>query len=692
VLGGLLATLVVGANVYAVSFMDSLPSVRNVDATQWAGDTFIQDRTGLLLADVGKGGDRRVNVGLDQISPKVVQGTISIEDRTFWTNPGFDPEAIARTAANNFRAGGIAGGGSTITQQLAKQLFLTREQSLERKAKEIVLAYQLSQAYPKRKILELYLNVSYYGSQQYGIQAAAQTYFHKDARNVDLAQGAMLAGLPQSPDAYSPVDHPEAAKTRQKEVLDAMVRDGAITSRDAAVAYDEQLQIFPPVSNAKAARFVDYVRRELTALGFNPGQQQLTVKTTLDYGKQQLAEQVISDNFKANLFRDKTGRPSSALVAMDPKTGQILSYVGSPDQNADQYDFVDQKVITPGSSVKPFTYGAAIRDGKITMDTPIVDGPSPYTVKQPNGSAPYKVENYDQRTHGTLPAKEALANSLNIPAVKVELAEGIPQVVDFFRQLGMRPQSGDTPWDAPNTAYGPSLTLGGYSITLLQEVTALSAYANMGLYHPPEAILEVRDLKGHVLYQADPNRGLKQVVDPGVAYIMAAIMSDDNNRAKLFGLNSPLHLPDRRAAAKTGTSEKWHDGLTIGFTPDLATVVWMGDTLGGDHYLSKGSDGVYVAAPAWHKFMEGALKGVPDRWYEMPSDVVKQGSSYFLKSTTKVDRLLGDNPSPTPSATTANGVPPDPGHGPQPVVDPRLCLSRLPIPGCPTPSPGLPVG
>ena len=687
VLGGLLAVLVVGVNVYAVSFLDSLPSVRNVDATQWAGDTFILDRSGQQLADIGKGGDRRINVGLDQISPKVIQGTISIEDRSFWSNAGFDSEAIIRTAAHNFRSGGIAGGGSTITQQLAKQLFLTREQSLERKMKEIVLAYQLNQTYSKRQILELYLNVSYYGSQQYGVQAAAQTYFHKDAKSVDLAQAAMLTGLPQSPDAYSPVDHFEAAKTRQKEVLDAMVRDGAITSRDAAVAYDEQLQIFPPVSNYKAARFVGYVQRELTALGFNPGQQQLTVKTTLDYRKQQLAEQVVGDNFKANLYRDKTGRPSSALVAMDPRTGQILAYVGSPDQNTDQFDFVDQKLINPGSSVKPFTYGAAIRDGKITMDTPIVDGPSPYVVKQPNGGPSYQVKNYDERTHGTLPAKEALANSLNIPAVKVELAEGLPQVVDFFRQLGMRPQSAGVAPDAANTSYGASLTLGGYAITLLQEVTALSAYADMGLYHPPEAILEVKDLKGHVLYQADPNRGLKQVVDPGVAYIMAAIMSDDNNRAKLFGLNSPLHLPDRHAAAKTGTSENWHDGLTIGFTPDLATVVWMGDTLGGEHYLSKGSDGVFVAAPAWHKFMEAALKGVPDKWYDMPADVVKQGNSYFLKSTTKVDRLPGDNPTPTPSTGPANGVPPDPGTGPRPVVDPRLCLGRIPVPGCPTPAP-----
>jgi membrane peptidoglycan carboxypeptidase len=693
VLGGLALVLAIGTSVYAGSFWDSLPSVRNIDATQFHGDTFIQDRNGQLLADVGGQGDeqgnRRVNVTLDQVSNKVIQGTISIEDRTFWTNPGFDTEAILRTAANNFRAGGIAGGGSTITQQLAKQLFLTRTQTVQRKVQELALAYQLNQTYTKKQILELYLNVSYYGSQQYGVQAAAQTYFHRDAKTVDLAQAAMLAGLPQSPDSYSPVDHFDAAKARQHQVLDALVRDGAITARDEAVAWDEQLQVFPPVSLYKAPRFVAYVARELRARGFSPGEQQLVVKTTLDPAKQAIAEKTISDNFKANLFRDKTGRLSSAMVAMDPKSGQILSYVGSPDANTDKIDFVTTP-ISPGSSVKPFTYGKAILDGKITMDTPIVDGPSPYVLDLPGGQGKYPVTNYDTRTHGTLPARVALANSLNIPAVKVEETVGVPSVVDFYRQMGMFPRAQDGSQDAPDTTYGPSLTLGAYPITLLEEVSALSAYADMGTYHDPEAILQVTDLKGTVLYAADPNRGAKPVVDPGVAYIIGAILSDDQNRASIFGLNTPLHLPDRHAAAKTGTSENFHDGLTIGFTPDLAAVVWIGETLDIKHAMSKGSDGVFVAAPAWHKFMEEALKGVPDKWYDMPQDVVKQGNSYFLKSSpAKIDHLPGDNPSPSPAAN-ANSVPPDPGSGPRPaIVDPRLCtgLGRF-VPGCP--SPGVP--
>ena len=711
VLGALLAVFAVGANVYAVSFWDNLPSVRNLDASQFHGDTVILDRNGQQIADVGiqgasERGDRRVSVGLDQISTKIVQATVAVEDRTFWTNPGFDPQGIIRSAANNFRAGAITGGGSTITQQLAKQLFLTKNgvaaQSLSRKAQEIALAYQLTQTYSKQQILELYLNTSYYGAQQYGVEAAAQTYFRSDAKKLDLAQAAMLAGLPQSPDTYNPVIHYDAAKVRQREVLDAMVNQGYVTAQEAAKAYGEQLTVSQPVNNWKAPRFVDYVLNELRTLGYDPGSQQLTVKTTLDLGKQALAEQVIADNFKAQQPRDRAGRLSSALLAMDPKTGQILAYVGSPDPTgqSDAYDFVTTP-INPGSSVKPFTYGKAILDGKITMDTPIVDGPSTYVLNLP-GSPPYKVQNYDQKTHGTVPARVALASSLNIPAVKVEMSEGVPAEVDFYRQMGIFPRTQDAKGyhtDSPETSYSASLTLGGFPITILEEVSGFAAYADMGIYHQPEAILQVTGPRGVAPYQADPNRGVRQAVDPGLAFIIASILGNDNNRAPIFGLGSPLHLPDRHAAAKTGTSESFHDGLTMGFTPDLVAGVWIGDTAGtnpktGQLYnMTTGSDGVIVAAPAWHKFMEAALKGVPDDWYTAPADV-KPGAdgSYFLTSIpNKIDHLPGDDPSPTPSpGANPFGIPPDPGRGPQP-VDPRVCKLPIPIPGCPPqPSPGVP--
>lgn len=702
VLGAVLAVLAIGGNVYAVSFWDSLPSVRNVDSTQFQGDTIILDRNGQQIADVGiqgagEQGNRRVSVTLGEVSPKLIQGTVAIEDRTFWTNPGFDVQGIVRSALGNFRSGSITGGGSTITQQLAKQLFLNPQQTLSRKAQEIALAYQLTQTYSKQQILEFYLNRSYYGAQQYGVEAAAQTYFHKDAKNVDLAEAAMLSGLPQSPDAYNPIQHLDAAKARQKEVLDAMVTQNYITARDAALAYAEQLTIFSPENNWKAPRFVDYVLAELRNLGYQPGQQQLTVKTTLDLNLQNLGEQIIADNFNAQHWRDRSGRLSSSLVSMDPRNGQILAYVGSPDPTgkSDAFDFVSGSLISPGSSVKPFTYGKAILDGTITMDTPIVDGPATYTITLPSGQK-YSVQNYDLRAHGTFPARMDMASSFNIPAVKVEEAVGIPPVVDFYRQMGITPLGTDpttnkADFNAPDTSYGPSLTLGAYGITLLQEITAYSAYADLGVQHQPEAILQVTGPDGVAPYQADPNRGVKQVVDPGLAFIMGSIMSNDLNRAPGFGLNSPLHLPDRHAAAKTGTSESFHDGLTLGFTPTLATGVWIGETLDFKHFMISGSDGVVVAAPAWHKFMEAALKGVPDTWYTPPADVVPgPNGSYYLRGFTKIDHLPGDDPSPSPSpGQNPNGVPPDPGRGPVP-IDPRVCQIRLPIPGCPTPSPGVP--
>jgi membrane peptidoglycan carboxypeptidase len=330
------------------------------------------------------------------------------------------------------------------------------------------------------------------------------------------------------------------------------------------------------------------------------------------------------------------------------------------------------------------------------MDTPIVDGPNPLVLKQPNGPN-YEVRNFDQRLHGTLPARVALASSYNIPAVKVEALVGVPAVVDFYRTMGMFPREAGKK-NAPSTdyQYAYSVTLGGYAITLLEEVTALSTMADMGVQHQPEALLSVSDGGGHALYPppgSDPNRGARQVLDPGVAFIIASLLDDNNNRLPGFGPGPSrnLYFTDRHSAAKTGTSENFHDGLTVGFTPDLATAVWIGDIKGlkpgsKDQFykiLGPNNDGVFVAAPAWHAFMTGALKGVPNAWYDMPADVTKVGNSYFLKDTVKVDHLQGDSPNPSPSPSNF-GIPNDPGTGPQP-VNGRCPPIPLPLPVCPTP-------
>jgi membrane peptidoglycan carboxypeptidase len=656
---------------YATSWLDGLPQVTSLDATNH--DTLIYDRNGVLLADIGNGGDHRVSVGYNQISQNMVNATVATEDRTFWTNSGFDPQGIARSVLGNFQHKAIVGGGSTITQQLAKELFLGSEVSYSRKIKEVLLAYQLTQKYSKKEILTAYLNENNYGEHLYGVQAASRSYFQKDAKDLDLAQASLLAGLPQAPYDYDPITHLDSAKARQRDVLDSMVTAGYVKPAEADAAYAEQLQISAPVNNFLAPHFVDYVRTQLEGLGFKVGQQQLVVKTTLDYGKQQLAEQVVRDNLAKNKSRDPNGLLDSAMVSMDPNTGQIVTYVGSPDFNngaqRGQVDYAGVNPINAGSSVKPYTYALALSDGIATMDTPIYDGPSPFVVHRA-GAPDWQVYNYVHRAYGMQPLRVAFANSLNISAVKTELADGVANLVDFQRSLGLKPRipmpDGSLKADAPNTDYQPSLTLGTYPITLVEHAAAVSVFANLGTYHQPESVLAVTDPTGRAIYQADPNRGMRTVFpDHGVPFLVNSILSDDNNRSLVFGRGTPLHLNDRHAAAKTGTTDDYKDALTVGWTPDLVSVFWVGDILGIQHTMASGSDGVYVAAPAWHQFMEQALKGVPDRWYQLPSSVVRgQGNSYDLKTATKVDGLAGET-GPTPSPSPGNyGVPPDPGTGP----------------------------
>src|SRR5467141_1633473 len=298
-LGAVLEVLLVigfAADAYAQSFFDSLPSIHGLDSAAFAGDTIITDRNGVLLADVGNHGDHRLAVKLRDVSPVMIQATVAIEDKGFYSNPGFDIQGIIRAVLDDIRAGHIVAGGSTITQQLAKQQFLTPDQTISRKVKEVALAYELSQAYSKDQIMELYLNKSFYGSQSYGIEAAAQGYFKVHASQLDLAQSAVLAGLPQAPSEWNPVLHPDAAKLRQTEVLQAMVRANFITPADMDTALAEKLVYHAPINSFKAPHFVDYVLTELRQLGFQPGVQQLNVKTSLDYHMQSIGESVVRTN------------------------------------------------------------------------------------------------------------------------------------------------------------------------------------------------------------------------------------------------------------------------------------------------------------------------------------------------------------------------------------------------------------
>ena len=690
-LGAVLAVLIViglAADAYAQSFFDSLPSIQGLDSAGFAGDTLITDSTGkVVLADVGNHGDHRLAVKLKDVSPVAIQATVAIEDRGFYTNPGFDLAGIIRAAYDNLRAGHVVGGGSTITQQLAKQQFLTPDQTYSRKIKELALAYELSQTYSKDQIMELYLNKSFYGSQSYGIEAAAQSYFQIPASKLDLAQAAMIAGLPQAPTEWNPVLHPDQAKIRQTEVLQAMVRSNFISQDDMDKAVAEKLTYYAPVNSFRAPHFVDYVLAELRQLGFQPGLQQLNVKTTLDWTKQQIGQNVVSSNLAKNLYRDRNGALSSGMIAIQPTTGDILVMVGSPTYNSTggqiNYTTIPRNM---GSSMKPYTYGSVINARAATVDTPVYDGPTPLIYKDAYSTT--KIYNYDGRSHGVLPLKKAMGNSLNIAAVKVELSIGVPAVLSWMRNLGVIPRyvnpDGSYNATAPSDEYGPSLTLGGYPITLLEHVDGIATYADMGVYHSPQAVLTVTDSHGQVLYQDHPEQRARLAIDPAVAYIMAQIMADDQNRCLIFGCNSPLHWSDRTVAAKTGTTDNFKDAATIAFTPDLAVGLWVGDILDYRHFMIPGSDGVFVASPGVHTFVAQALAGVPgNRWYTTPPGVVKgPNNSWYLADTTKIDKLPGDNPpSPTP-AGPAYVIPPDPGTGPV-VASPPPCPSPAPVPPIP---------
>jgi membrane peptidoglycan carboxypeptidase len=437
--------------------------------------------------------------------------------------------------------------------------------------------------------------------------------------------------------------------------------------------------------------------------------QQLNVKTTLDYHMQQIGESVVNYNLAAKPGRscynsgvpdgwpyyseagakcwDPRGQLSSGLVALDPKTADIMVMVGSPNYNASagqiNYTTIPRNM---GSSMKPYTYGAVYNARAATVDTPVFDGPSPLVYKDCCSTTDFY--NYDRRSHGVLPLKKAMGNSLNIASVKVELSIGVPAVLTWMRNLGVDPRfvnpDGSYNATAPADEYGPSLTLGGYPITLLEHANGMATYADMGVYHTPQAILQVTDSHGQVLYTDHPDQRARQAIDPGVAFIMAQTMSDDQNRCLIFGCNSALHWKDRTVAAKTGTTENFKDAITVAFTPDIAAALWVGDILNNNYAMISGADSYYVAAPPMHSFIAQAEAGIPGNlWYTKPADVVAgANNSWFLSDTTNITKLPGDNPpSPTPSAPVYV-VPPDPGTGPV-LASP----SPSPLPICPSPLP-----
>jgi penicillin-binding protein 1C len=561
----------------------------------------VVDRSGTPLGEYWHEG-RRYWVALDEIAPPVRLATVATEDKTFYTNPGVDWSAIVRAVTQNQEQGAIVSGASTITQQLARNIALPYERrierSLDRKLEETSLAQQLTSCFSKDEILEMYLNVVYYGHLAYGIEAAAQTYFAKPAADLTLAESALLAALPPAPALRDPLvpENRETAKTYQGVVLALMARNGVISAAEAEAAFAEPLNFRSQEIPALAPHALAAVQQELAAtLGSAEavGRAGLTITTTLDLRLQTRAEALVRQQVEAS--RERYQMDNAALVALQPGTGDILALVGGVDfydPRAGQVN-VAMQPRQPGSAIKPVLYAAAFARGyspahllwDIPVEFPVGDGQV------------YQPVNYDGRFHGPVRLRAALANSYNVPAIELLDQVGLPALLHTARSMGI------TRWDESTAArYGLSLTLGGGEVSLLELTAAYSTLANQGIHTPPHLIGTMTDSAGRQVLPAAPVTAT-QAVDPRVAYLVSHVLSDNPARTAAFGPNSQLQL-SRPAAAKTGTTTDFRDNWTVGYTPYLVTGVWAGNTDGSP---MRNSSGLTGAAPIWHDFMEAVF-------------------------------------------------------------------------------------
>ncbi len=619
----LVSGLTCSGGIYAWLFVD-LPSPDTLYQHASAPSTRILDRRGRVLYEISDPHQgRHTPVKFDDIPPYCRQATIATEDANYYSHPGVDFTGILRALWINLQGGEVLSGGSTITQQLARNLMLSPDErsqrTLTRKLREAILAWRMTQAFSKDDILALYLNEAYYGNLAIGIEAAAQVYFGKSAGELDLAECALLAGLPQAPAAYDPLTDLNAAKQRQAVVLDLMTKQAYLTSAQAELAKSEDLQFAATPFPIAAPHFVAYVRQWLEdRYGLEAIYTQgFVVTTTLDLDLQNAA-QAVAQRHIAELQKDKPDQPgknvnNAAVVALDPRSGEILVMLGSPDYFDKKIDGAVNAAIAhrqPGSSIKPITYAAAFdprSSDPLTPATMILDVRSSFPTKEGD---PYVPKNYDQQFHGPVSAREALASSYNIPAVKVLQHVGLDRMIALARDLGI------TTFGQPDR-YGLSLTLGGGEVRLLDMALAYSAFANGGHKVDPKAVLQISDVHGNLVYQNTPQIG-ELVLDPRVAYLITNILSDNKARAPAFSEYSVLRL-NRPAAAKTGTTTDWRDNWTIGYTPDLVTGVWVGNA---DNRPMERVSGITGAGPIWHDFMQAALKGNPVQDFVRPDGLI----------------------------------------------------------------------
>jgi penicillin-binding protein 1C len=601
-------------------FFHDLPSVDSLSSRLIQPSVRITDRNGLLLYEIlPTDSGRHAALSFESIPQCLKDATIAVEDRNFYSNPGVDVEGIVRALWINLQGGETLAGGSTITQQVARNILLTDElgtRSQRRKVREIVLAWQMTRQLSKDDILALYLNQTYYGGMAYGVEAASQTFFGKPASELTLPECALLAGLPQSPGGYNPFTNPDAARERQRVVLGLMEKDGFISSEERALAEETILHYTETPYPIHAPHFVWMVKSQLDACSeINFAAQSLVVRTTLDLNLQQIAEEAITRQLRE--YRERAPEQNvnnAAAVMIDPRTGELLALVGSADYFDESIAGSINMVTSPrqpGSAFKPFLYAQALDprgQNPWTAATPMLDVTTTFPTHEGKSYTP---KNYDGFEHGLVPVRQSLASSLNIPAVLTLHHVGIADTIHFAEQLGI------TTLGDPNE-YDLSLALGGGQMTLLELTGAYAILANGGVKTDHPMILDIRDADGTLLLKPTPAPS-RQILDPRVVWLLSDILADDNARALGFGHNSTLKI-DRPAAVKTGTTTNFHDNWTIGYTPDLVVGVWVGNS---DYQAMKDVTGLTGAAPIWHEVIRKALEGKSKREFARPDGLIQ---------------------------------------------------------------------
>lgn len=605
-----------------VYFSFTLPDPNTLLQRTVPESTKIYDRNGELLYEI-HGEAKRTLVQLDAISPFVKNATVAVEDKDFYKHSGVSFRAILRSLWVDITSGSKSQGGSTITQQFVKNALLTKDKKISRKIKEVILSIELEARYSKDQILQLYLNEIPYGRNAYGIEAAAKSYFNKTAKDLTLAESAYLSALPQSTTYYNPFGpNRDALDRRQQTILSLMEAQGYITSTEKEAALQEKVVFTPPQNSLKAPHFVLYVQNYLADKFGEESLEEggLKVYTTLDLNLQTMAEKAIAERAEKNAKTYNAN--NAALVAIDPKTGQILSMVGSKDffgesQPAgckpgkdclfDPSVNVALSLRQPGSSFKPYVYLTAFKKefgyapASMLMDVTTNFGSY--------GGKSYIPKNYTGANFGPVSMRQALAGSLNIPAVKTLALVGVNNAIKTAKDLGITSNFNDC---------GLSLVLGGCEVKLLDHTGAYAAIANGGVRNTVTPILKIESRTGEVLEEYREKS--ERVVDSEAVYELTSIMTDNAARSYIFGVNNPLTLPGRQLACKTGTTNEWRDGWTMCFTPSIAVGVWAGNNYFKEP-MKRNADGVVVAAPIVNSFLKQALAGKPAEEFTQPNGI-----------------------------------------------------------------------